>query len=135
MELSDEEEEWLTENRMKKNLPDWYDWKRSSSLDYLSSELIILNRQTSSEMRKEQRLKFENWTRTIQEAADKGKIGKVLKKIMNENKDSSLEVLYGVNDNMTDATEIAEEVTRHFGGQFSLTQEERRCDVNLSRMA
>ena len=70
--LSEEEENWLTENRMQKNLPDWQDWKRKTSLESLSAELIILNRQTSSKMGKEQKLKFENWTRTIQETADKG---------------------------------------------------------------
>ena len=80
VELSEEEEEWLIDNRIEKDLPNWLDWKRTASLSTLSEEIKILNRQTSNKMRKEQRLKFENWTRTIQEAADKGNIGKILKR-------------------------------------------------------
>ena len=52
-------------------------------------------------------------------------------------KDFSLEVLYGEGEeeNKTDANEIADIVTKHFGGQFDLTIEEDANDLILSDLS
>ena len=56
---------------------------------------------------------------------------------MREDKDFSLEVLYGEGEepNKTDADEIADIVTKHFGGQFDLTAEEDANDLILSDLS
>ena len=85
-------------------------------------------------MRRELRIKHGDWTRKIQEAADKGRIGGILRKIIGEEKDFSLEVLYRDGGTVTDADEIAGEVTRVFGEEwFFQTDEERKKGVDLRR--
>jgi hypothetical protein len=66
-------------------------------------------------MRKELRIRHDDWMRKIQEAADVGKIGRMIKRIMGGGQDFSLEVLYNKGENMTDCDEIASEVNRVFG--------------------
>ena len=70
-------------------------------------EIKHLNKLTSSRMRKELRIRHDDWMRKIQEAADVGKIGRMLKSIIGGSQDFSLEVLYNKDRNKTDCDEIA----------------------------
>ena len=89
----------------------------------------------SSKLRRELRLKHDEWIRRIQEEADKGRIGKVLKRIIGEEKDFTLEVLYDKLENITDAEEIARIITKFFEEWFSLTEEGEQNDEELSRFS
>ena len=137
IELSEDELTWMDENGVTGNLPQWEDFKARIKKEDLVKEIKALNKLSSSKMRRELRLKHDVWTRKIQEAADKGKIGMVLKSIMREDKDFSLEVLYGEGEEpkKTDADEIADIVTKHFGRQFDLTAEEDADDLILSDLS
>ena len=70
--------------------------------------------------------------RKIQDAADKGKIGRIIKQIIGVDKEFSLEVLYNEGENTTDADEIATEVNNIFGQSwFFQSEEERRKGAEL----
>ena len=86
-------------------------------------------------MRRELRIRHGNWTRKIQEAADTGRIGGILRKIIGEDKDFSLEVLYRDGRNVTDANEIAGEVTRVFREEwfFQTDQERKKGSISGGR--
>ena len=77
MDLSEEEKERLQENGIEIELPEWQEFKRWSSTADVAKEVKHLNKMTSSKLRRELRLKHDEWIRKIQEEADKGGIGKV----------------------------------------------------------
>ena len=104
--LTEEEAGWLEENDIKRTLPKWSDLKKDYDHALLAREVKHLDKMTSSKMRRELRLKHDEMVRKIQEEADKGKIGRVLKSIMNEGKDFSLEVIHGEERNITDADKL-----------------------------
>ncbi len=93
MELSEEEKEWLQENGIEIDLPEWLEFKCLSNTADVAKEVKHLNKMTSSKLRRELRLKHDEWIQKVQEEADKGRIGKVLKRIIGEEKDFTLEVL------------------------------------------
>jgi hypothetical protein len=135
IELTEEELVWLGDNGVTHYLPDWH--KRTKCLERteLVKEIKLLNKLTSSRMRKELRIRHDDWMRKIQEAADKGKIGRMLKKIIGGSQDFTLEVLYNKDGNTTDCDEIASEVNRMFGQEwFFQTEEERVRGVNIRGM-
>ncbi len=90
---------------------------------------------TYSKLRRELRLKHDEWIRKVQEEEDKARIGKVLKRIIGEEKDFTLEVSYGKLENITDAEEIARIITNFFEEWFSLTEEGEQNDDELSRFS
>ena len=135
MELSEEEKEWLQENGIEIDLPDWQEFKRWSDTAETAKEVKHLNKMTSSKLRRELRLKHDEWIRKIQEEADKGSIGRVLKRIIGEEKDFTLDVLYGKLENITDAEEIARIITKFFEEWFSMTEEGEQNDDELSRFS
>ena len=81
--LTDEEYVWLDENGVSPALPDWDRWTKSLEIIELSKEIKLLNKLTSSRMRKELRIRHDDWMRKIQEAADVGKIGRMMRKKKN----------------------------------------------------
>ena len=74
MELSEEEKEWLQENGIEIDLPDWLEFKRWSDTAEIAKEVKHLNKMTSSKLRRELRLKHDEWIRKIQEEADKARV-------------------------------------------------------------
>jgi hypothetical protein len=82
IDLSDEEVIWLDDNGVSPALPDWHDWTKQLRRAELVVEIKHLNKLTSSKMRKELRIRHDDWMRKIQEAADKGKIGRMIKRIV-----------------------------------------------------
>jgi hypothetical protein len=131
VELTDEEEAWLGENGIGRDLPDWKRWQSGTSVTELAKEVKNLDKLTCSKMRKELRLRHDEWTRKIQEEADKGKIGRILKKIIGDKTDFSLEVIYGTEGNITDADEVARTVTDLFGSTFSQEESSKIQDARL----
>jgi hypothetical protein len=135
IELTEEELVWLGDNGVTHYLPDWNKWTKCLERTELVKEIKLLNKLTSSRMRKELRIRHDDWMRKIQEAADKGKIGRMLKKIIGGSQDFTLEVLYNKDGNTTDCDEIASEVNRMFGQEwFFQTDEEREKGVKIRGM-
>ena len=66
------------------------------------------------------------------EESRQGKIGLVLKRIIGDRKDFSLETLKGKGGNITDAKEIANGLKEHFGSGFSTSEMERELDRDVS---
>ena len=92
--LTEEEQVSLDENGVTGHLPDWHRWTANLESSELAKEIKHLNKLTSSRMRKELRSRHDYRMRKIQDAADRGKIGRILRQIIGGDKDFSLEVLY-----------------------------------------
>ena len=85
--LTDEEQIWLEENGVVGSLPDWHRWTANLERHELTKEIKHLNKLTSSRMRKELRSRHDDRMRKIQDAADRGKIGRLLRQIIGGDKD------------------------------------------------
>jgi hypothetical protein len=94
IELTEDELAWLEDNGVCGELPDWLVWVKRLDMLSVIQEIRHLNKLTSSRMRKELRLRHDEWTRKIQDAADEGKIGRMMKKIMGGGQEFSLDVLH-----------------------------------------
>ena len=70
--------------------------------------------------------------RRMQDEADAGKIGGVLKRIMAKSSSFSLEVLYGQSGNTTDPLEIAKTVTEFFKAWFNSDQDDDERDSDVA---
>jgi hypothetical protein len=68
----------------------------------------------------------------MQDEADAGKIGSVLKRIMAKSSSFSLEVLYGQNGNTTDPLEIAKTVTEFFQAWFNSDHDDDERDSDVA---
>ena len=82
IELTDEEKTWLDENGVEGSLPGWKAFQVRANVSELAAEVKYLDKLTSSKMRRELRLIHGDRTRKIQEAADKGRIGGILRKLL-----------------------------------------------------
>ncbi len=67
--------------------------------------------------------------RRIQDEADAGKIGSIIKKIMAKSSSFSMEVLYGQDGNISDPIEIARIVTEFFQAWFNSDQDDDARDT------
>ena len=65
--LTDEEIIWLDDNGVSASLPDWGFWTKNLERAELVKEIKHLNKLTSSRMRKELRIRHDDWMRKIQE--------------------------------------------------------------------
>jgi hypothetical protein len=124
--ITDEEQVWLDDNGVTGSLPDWKRWIDNLEKSELAKEIKHLNKLTSSRMRKELRSRHDDRMRKIQDAADKGKIRRIIKQIIGGDKEFSLEVLYNEGENMTDGDEIATEVNDIFGQSWFFQSEEEK---------
>ena len=130
--LTEEENVWLEENGVDGHLPDWHRWTANLEIRELTKEIKHLNKLTSSRMRKELRSRHNDRMRKIQDAADRGKIGRILRQIIGGDKDFFLEVLYNEGENMIDGDEIATEVNKIFGQSwFFQTEDEKLKGIKL----
>ncbi len=55
--------EWLQENGIGIDLPEWQEFKRWSNTADVTKEVKHLNKMTSSKLRRELRLKHDEWIR------------------------------------------------------------------------
>jgi DNA-binding protein len=125
IKLSEEEEGWMADNGIDGKAIEWEEIVKMKLTDQLIADIKQLKKMTSSKIREELRRIHEGWMMRIQKEADKGKIGLVLKRIIGDRKDFSLETLKSKGRNITDAKEIANELKEHFGNGFSTSEVER----------
>jgi hypothetical protein len=97
------------------SLPDWREWQRSNTTESLRVELLHLRALTKKERRTEFRLLHGMWIRRKQDEADAKKIGAIIESVMAWSSTFSLDVIYGKEENVVDADEIAHIVTEFFG--------------------
>jgi hypothetical protein len=135
IELNDDEKEWFEGHGVEILLPPWRQWQRTNTVDSLRTELVTLKELTSKERRNELRILHGGRMRRIQDQADAGKIGAVIRNIMAKSKAFSLEVLYGEEGNITDADEISKIVTEFFREWFNTTAEDDIRDEDLAEFS
>ena len=80
--LNADEEEWLEFNGVQRGLPDWRIWQRDNQADSLLIEIRNLRSLTTKHRRDELRILRGGRMRRMQNEADAGKIGSVLKRKM-----------------------------------------------------
>ena len=112
--LNDDEKDWLGKNGVPESLPDWNDWQRSNTTESLRVELLHLRALTTKERRTELRLLLGGRMRRIQDEADAGKIGAIINSVMARSSTFSLDTIYGKDENVVDANDIAQIVTEFF---------------------
>ncbi len=130
--LNADEEEWLEFNGVQRTLPDWRAWRRDNDAESLLIEIRHLRSLTTRQRRDELRILHGGRMRRIQDEADAGKIGTMLKKIMAKSSSFSMEVLYGQDGNTTDPIEIARIVTEFFQAWFNSDHDDDARDTEVS---
>jgi hypothetical protein len=134
IELNEDEELWLAANGIPRGLPEWREWIRvNNSLDGLKEEIRHLKSLTTRERRDKLRRIHGGRMRRIQDDADAGKIGAVIRSIMANSKSFSLEVLYDPAGNVTDSEEISRIVTAFFREWFNASDEDRSRDEEVAK--
>ena len=73
--------------------------------------------------------------RRIQDAADAGKIGAMLKGIMAKSNSFSMDVLYGKEGNIVDAVEISRIITDFFQDWFNTSEDDDYRDQAVSEVS
>ena len=131
--LNDDEKDWLGQNGVPEDLPDWRVWQRSNTTEGLRVELLHLRALTTKERRTELRLLHGGRMRRIQDDADAGKIGAVIKTVMARSPTFSLDVIYGKEENIVDADEIARIVTEFFALWFNATEDDDARDAEVAK--
>ena len=91
--LIEDKEMWLEANGIPRGLPEWREWIRCNSFDRLKEEIQHLKSLTTRERREDLRRLHGDRMRRIQDDADEGKIGAVIRNIMANSKSFSLDVL------------------------------------------
>ena len=71
--------------------------------------------------------------RRIQDEADAGKIGAIIKSVMARSSTFSLDIIYGKDDNTIDADEIARIVTEFFALWFNSTDDDDARDAEVAK--
>ena len=112
--LNDDEANRLVENDIEKSLPEWRVWQRDMDKERLRAEIQRLRNLSTRERRNELRILHGGRMRRIQDAADVGKIGAMLKGIMAKSTAFSMDVLYDKDKNIVDANEISHIITEFF---------------------
>ena len=135
MELNEDEEIWLNDNGVSRNLPEWRSWLGSNTASNLKGELHHLKTLTTKERRDELRRLHGGRMRRMQDAADAGKIGPIIKNIMAKTNSFSMEVLYNEAGNITDADEVARIVTEFFADWFNSSEDDNLRDSELSGLS
>ena len=122
--LNEDETKWLDLNGVERMLPEWRLWQRDFDKDKLRIEIQSLRKMSTKERRDELRILHGGRMRRIQDAADVGKIGAMLKGIMAKSNSFSMDVLYGKEGNIVDAVEISRIITDFFQAWFNTTEED-----------
>ena len=134
IELNEDEKEWLSNNGITDNLPEFRLYREDCTQELLIIEIMHIKKITTSKRREELRLLHGGWMRRIQDEADAGKIGNVLRNLMGEGKEFTMEVLYGERENEVEGKRISELITDFFKEWFYASEEEIQRDGNTVRM-
>jgi hypothetical protein len=131
--LNEDEREWLDSNGIESEPFDWQEWTNQFSHTSIAArELIRLKKLLSQENRKEfRRLHSERMCR-LQEQADSGKIGGIIKNIMGRPSSFTMESIRQGEETITDGKMIAKLITSFFSQWFARLPEEKDRDKRLS---
>ena len=77
IKLSEEELEWLEENGISRDLPPWSEWRRTNTKETLTPAVAHLKSLNTRKVRDELRVLHGGRMRRIQEAAMRGRSGRV----------------------------------------------------------
>ena len=133
IELNEDELDWLEMNGISRELPDWRVWQRDNSdPDLLLIQIRHLRSLTTRKMRDELRILHGGRMRRMQDEADAGRIGPILKRVMAKTSNFSMEVLYHPDGNITDPDEVANIVTTFVETWLSSPDEEDGRDADIS---
>ena len=132
IKLTEDEENWLEENGISRELPPWSEWRRSNNKETLTPIVAHLKSLNTRKVRDELRVLHGGRMRRIQDAADAGKIGPILRSIMAKSKSFSLEVLYNDEGNITDPDEVARIVSEFFKKWFDSSDEDEVRDEQVA---
>ena len=135
IDLSDDELDWLDNNGIERDLPAWREWLSKLDPAVLRSEIQHLKKLTTKERRNELRLLHGGRMRRIQDQADAGKIGAMLKGIMAKSTAFSLDVLYNDHENIVDTNEISRIVTEFFKEWFNASPEDDLRDLEVAQLS
>ena len=134
VELNVDEESWLVDNGVDLELPEFRTFRADLTQEMLVYEVMHIKKLITSKRREELRLLHGGWMRRIQDAADVGKIGGVLRQIMGEEKAFTLEVLYDDEENEVDSVRVSQLVTKFFEEWFRASDDEMKMDEDMSRI-
>ena len=124
---------WLEENNIDLDPFDWHEWKnRYSSSSHAARELLRLRKLLSQENRKEfRRIHSERMSR-VQEEADAGRIGGLLKNIMGGTTAFTMESIRNNGVVETDGESISKLITSFFAKWFSRLPDQKLIDQRLA---
>ena len=131
--LNEDERDWLEEHAIQTDPFDWSDWMNSyRDNTHAAKELIRIKKLLSAENRKEFRRLHGDRMMKIQEEADAGRIGGVIKHIMGTSTSFTMESIRQGDEIITDGAKIASLVTAFFSKWFSRLPEEKDRDKRLA---
>ncbi len=133
--LTDDELEWLETNDVPSRLPPWSTWVKENPIASLTQVVTHLKSLSTRVIRDELRLLHGGRMRRIQDAADAGRIGPILKSIMSKSNSFSLDVLYDKDGNITDPDEVARIVTEFFKKWFDSSDEDEVRDDQVAKFS
>ncbi len=121
--LNEDERDWLENNGIESEPLDWQEWTNQFSHTSIAArELIRIKKLLSQENQKEfRRLHSERMCR-LQEEADAGKIGGIIKSIMGRPCSFTMESIRQGDDIVTDGKTIAKLITSFFAQWFARLQ-------------
>jgi hypothetical protein len=131
--LNEDECAWLNDNDIDTDPFDWHDWKnRYSSTSSAARELLRLKKLLSQENRKEFRRIHSDRMSRVQEEADAGRIGSVLKDIMGGSSAFTMESIRNNGIVETDGESISKLITSFFAKWFARLPEQKLRDKRLA---
>ena len=131
LRLSDDEEEWLLNNDIPRELPPWAEWRKANNVQSLGPNVAHLKAYARDELR----LIHGGRMRRIQDAADAGKIGPMLRSIMMKQSSFSMDVIYNQDGNVTDPDDISRIVTEFFKQWFAASTEDDVRDDQVANFS
>jgi hypothetical protein len=135
MVLSDDEIGWMNDNGLNNRPVTWKEWKEiywRPSYNY--DQYMRLQGLNSGRRRREWRMMSRNRMCRIQSEADAGRIGGVIREIINKRKGFKMEVIIDKDKCINDPKEVTEVGTSHFQQWFERSDAERERDGRLQRL-
>ena len=121
--LNEDECTWLEDNLIQSDPFDWDEWiNRYSDNTYAARELIRIRKLLSAENRKEFRRIHGNRMQKIQEEADAGRIGGVIRNIMGGSSPYTMESIRQDGEVITDGERITKLITEFFPNGLLVSQ-------------
>ena len=118
--LNEDECAWLEDNGINLDPFDWHEWRNKySSTSYTAQELLRIKKLLSQENRKEFRRIHSDRMSRVQEEADAGRIGGILKKIVGGSQPFTMEFIRNNGTLVTDGEKITKLITSFFSKWFS----------------